>query len=108
MTPMSATAPDTAAPPVVKQAPVVEISGLWSVFHTAGVDVVVHKDLNLTVPHGEMLAIVGGSGSGKTVLLRQILGLQTPSRGSVTVLEVTTEAVVPCPRLSVLGLTRSP
>ena len=40
MTPMSATAPDTAAPPVVKQAPVVEISGLWSVFHTAGVDVV--------------------------------------------------------------------
>ena len=86
MTPMSATAPDTAAPPVVKQAPVVEISGLWSVFHTAGVDVVVHKDLNLTVPHGEMLAIVGGSGSGKTVLLRQILGLQTPSRGSVTVL----------------------
>jgi phospholipid/cholesterol/gamma-HCH transport system ATP-binding protein len=90
MTPLSATAPatapDTAAAPALVRPPVVEISGLWSVFHTAGVDVVVHKDLNLTVAHGEVLAIVGGSGSGKTVLLRQILGLQTPSRGSVTVL----------------------
>ena len=44
MTPLPATAPETAAPPVVKQAPVVEISGLWSVFHTAGVDVVIHTD----------------------------------------------------------------
>jgi phospholipid/cholesterol/gamma-HCH transport system ATP-binding protein len=65
---------------------VVDIRNLWSMFRVAGVDMVVHKDLNLTVPHGEMLAIVGGSGSGKTVLLRQILGLQTPSRGTVTVL----------------------
>jgi phospholipid/cholesterol/gamma-HCH transport system ATP-binding protein len=88
MTPLPATAPEiaAAAAPALVRPPVVEISGLWSVFHTAGVDVVVHKDLNLTVVHGEVLAIVGGSGSGKTVLLRQILGLQTPSRGSVTVL----------------------
>jgi len=88
MTPLPATAPEiaAAAAPALVRPPVVEISGLWSVFHTAGVDVVVHKDLNLTVAHGEVLAIVGGSGSGKTVLLRQILGLQTPSRGSVTVL----------------------
>ncbi len=64
----------------------VDIRGLWSVFHKAGVDAVVHKDLNLTVRQGEFLSIVGGSGSGKTVLLRQILGLQTPSRGTVTVL----------------------
>ena len=33
-----------------------------------------------------MLSIAGGSGSGKTVLLRQILGLAHPARGSVTVL----------------------
>ena len=78
-----------AATPVVGDAaaaPVVDIRGLWSVFHTAGVDVVIHKDLDLVVPRGEVVSIVGGSGSGKTVLLRQILGLQTPARGSVTVL----------------------
>ena len=65
---------------------VVEIRKLWSVFRTAGVDSVVHQDLNLTIAQGELLSIVGGSGSGKTVLLRQILGLETPARGSVTVL----------------------
>jgi phospholipid/cholesterol/gamma-HCH transport system ATP-binding protein len=40
----------------------------------------------VTVQRGEMLALVGGSGTGKTVLLRQMLGLAWPTRGSVTVL----------------------
>ena len=66
--------------------PVVDIVGLWSVFRTAGVDAVVHKDLNLRIEAGELLSIVGGSGSGKTVLLRKILGLDRASRGQVTVL----------------------
>ena len=65
---------------------VVEIDKLWSVFHEAGHDVVVHQDLNLRIEQGELLSIVGGSGSGKTVLLRQILGLEVPARGRVTVL----------------------
>jgi phospholipid/cholesterol/gamma-HCH transport system ATP-binding protein len=66
--------------------PVVDIQGLWSIFRTAGVDAIVHKNLNLRIEEGEMLSIVGGSGSGKTVLLRKILGLVSPSRGTVTVL----------------------
>lgn len=66
--------------------PVVDIQGLWSIFRTAGVEAIVHKNLNLRIEAGEMLSIVGGSGSGKTVLLRKILGLVAPSRGSVTVL----------------------
>jgi phospholipid/cholesterol/gamma-HCH transport system ATP-binding protein len=66
--------------------PVVDINGLWSVFHSAGVDAVVHQDLSLRIEAGELLSIVGGSGSGKTVLLRQILGLAKPARGRVTVL----------------------
>ncbi|QDL56905.1 ATP-binding cassette domain-containing protein [Rhodoferax aquaticus] len=66
--------------------PVVQIDKLWSVFRTNGVDALVHKDLDLTIEQGELLSIVGGSGSGKTVLLRQILGLETPKRGTVTVL----------------------
>ncbi|MHB8947853.1 MAG: ABC transporter ATP-binding protein [Rhodoferax sp.] len=83
-------APATAAAPAAPVAPavsdVVEIDKLWSVFHTAGRDAVVHQDLDLRIVAGEFMSIVGGSGSGKTVLLRQILGLETPARGRVTVL----------------------
>jgi phospholipid/cholesterol/gamma-HCH transport system ATP-binding protein len=61
--------------------PVVEISSLWTKFGRT----VVHQDLNLKIYSGEILSIVGGSGTGKTVLLRQMLGLERPSRGSVCV-----------------------
>ena len=65
--------------------PMVEIRDLWSGFRNGGVETLIHKDLNLNIAQGELLSIVGGSGSGKTVLLRQILGLTTPLRGSITV-----------------------
>jgi len=64
----------------------VEVSGLWTVFHTPGHDAVVHRDLDLTVRRGDVLSLVGGSGTGKTVLLRHMLGLTAPTRGSVMVL----------------------
>ena len=38
-------------------------------------------DLNLTVPEGEWLAIVGSSGSGKTTLMNMIGCMDTPSKG---------------------------
>ena len=66
--------------------PVVEVKGLWSKFRRDGVDTFIHQNLDLTVAQGELLSVVGGSGSGKTVLLRQILGLEVPVRGRVTVL----------------------
>ena len=44
---------------------------------------VVHDGLDLTVRRGEILAIAGGSGSGKSVLLREMIGLQTPTAGTV-------------------------
>ena len=66
---------------------VVQIDGLRSEFRTSGGSpTVIHDNLNLQVERGEMLSIVGGSGSGKTVLLRQILGLETPASGQVQVL----------------------
>jgi phospholipid/cholesterol/gamma-HCH transport system ATP-binding protein len=65
---------------------VVEISQLWTVFRTPEAQFVIHKDLNLTIERGEVLSLVGGSGTGKTTLLRQILGLETPAQGRVTVL----------------------
>jgi phospholipid/cholesterol/gamma-HCH transport system ATP-binding protein len=67
-------------------APMVEIRGLSSVFKLPERKVVIHKDLDLTVNRGEVLSIVGGSGSGKTVLLRQILGLETPAAGEVRIM----------------------
>ena len=60
---------------------VVEIEGLWTRFGTH----IVHQGIDLKVNRGEVLGLVGGSGSGKTTLLRQILGLETPYRGSVKV-----------------------
>jgi phospholipid/cholesterol/gamma-HCH transport system ATP-binding protein len=62
---------------------VVEISKLWTVFSTPQAELVIHKDLDLSVSDGEVLSLVGGSGSGKTTLLRQMLGLETPARGSI-------------------------
>lgn len=64
----------------------VEIENLSTVFRAPGRQAVVHHHLDLRVEEGEVLAIVGASGSGKTVLLRQILGLERPSSGRVTVL----------------------
>ena len=49
-------------------------------------DQVVHDGLCLDVRRDEILGVVGGSGSGKSVLLRSILGLQKPKSGTITVL----------------------
>jgi phospholipid/cholesterol/gamma-HCH transport system ATP-binding protein len=75
-----------AAPRSAGDAPLVDIRKLWTVFTTPERRSVVHQDLDLAVQRGEVLSIVGGSGSGKTVLLRQILGLEHPQRGEVYVL----------------------
>jgi phospholipid/cholesterol/gamma-HCH transport system ATP-binding protein len=45
---------------------------------------VIHEDINLDVHRGEVLALVGGSGSGKSTLLREMIMLQEPDRGSVS------------------------
>lgn len=67
-------------------APVVEIkvTGLTTQFGKN----VVHRDLDLSVYRGEILCIVGGSGSGKTALLRALLGLDRPAAGRIEVLGV--------------------
>lgn len=60
---------------------VVEVRGLATRFG----DHVVHDGLDLDVYRGEVLGVVGGSGTGKSVLLREIAGLMRPSAGTIRV-----------------------
>lgn len=45
----------------------------------------VHKDLDLEINEGETIVIIGGSGTGKSVLLKSICGLMTPDKGSIKI-----------------------
>ena len=49
-------------------------------------DFTVHENLDLEVRRGEILGVVGGSGTGKSVLMRSIIGLQQPTAGNIDVL----------------------
>jgi phospholipid/cholesterol/gamma-HCH transport system ATP-binding protein len=46
----------------------------------------VHDGVSFRVPRGEIVAVIGGSGSGKSVLLREIIGLMRPAAGRISVL----------------------
>ena len=61
---------------------IIRIRGLDNSFG----DQIIHKGVDLDVRRGEILGVVGGSGTGKSVLMRSIIGLQTPSAGEVEVL----------------------
>ena len=45
----------------------------------------IHENVNLCVRQGEILGLVGASGSGKTTLLREIIGLESPNEGRITI-----------------------
>lgn len=49
-------------------------------------DQVIHEGLSLKVRRGEIIGVVGGSGTGKSVLMRSIIGLQVPTEGTIEVL----------------------
>ena len=61
---------------------VIEVDGVVTRFGAQ----TVHDGLNLQVRRGELVALIGGSGSGKSVLLREILGLHRPTEGTVHLL----------------------
>jgi phospholipid/cholesterol/gamma-HCH transport system ATP-binding protein len=70
--------------PVAPADYIIDIHGLRTQFGRT----IVHDNLDLQVRRGEILTIVGGSGAGKTVLMRQMLGLESkPAKGVVRVFD---------------------
>lgn len=67
---------------LVDQPPIIQVRGLVNRFGSH----VVHDDLNLDVQRDEILGLVGGSGSGKSVLMRSMLGLHPFNEGEIRVL----------------------
>jgi phospholipid/cholesterol/gamma-HCH transport system ATP-binding protein len=70
---------------------VIRVRGLQTQFGSQ----IVHENLDLDVYRGEVLGIVGGSGTGKSVLLRAILGLLKPTAGTIEVLGQEVRALGP-------------
>ncbi|HWE99294.1 MAG TPA: ATP-binding cassette domain-containing protein [Caulobacteraceae bacterium] len=62
-------------------APPVQVRGLVTRFG----EHVIHDGLDLTIPKGQVVGVVGGSGAGKSVLLNTIIGLREPEEGAVRV-----------------------
>jgi len=63
------------------KSPVVQVTGLRNCFG----EQIVHDGLDLEVRRGEIFGVVGGSGTGKSVLMRSIIGLQMPDEGEIKV-----------------------
>jgi len=76
---------------------IIRVRGLRTQFG----DQVIHDGLDLEVCRGEILGIVGGSGTGKSVLLRTIIGLNRPAAGSIEVFGQDLAEITPEERLAV-------
>ena len=63
---------------------VLQAKGIGKTVRSGSSDLVIVRDIDLEVRAGDALAIVGASGSGKSTLLAILAGLDTPTRGSVT------------------------
>jgi phospholipid/cholesterol/gamma-HCH transport system ATP-binding protein len=68
-------------PAIDLEAPPIEVRDLTSRFG----DNIIHEHLSLTIPRGQVIGVVGGSGAGKSVLLNTIIGLRAPEAGSVRI-----------------------
>lgn len=59
----------------------IELSGVYKAFGPKKV----LEGIDLSIPKGESLVVIGGSGSGKSVLIKSVLGIVTPDKGSIKV-----------------------
>lgn len=63
----------------------IEVKGVNKIYKKGGETLVVLDELNLEVPKGDYLALMGPSGSGKSTLLNLISGLDSPTSGSIII-----------------------
>ncbi|MDA1071565.1 MAG: ATP-binding cassette domain-containing protein, partial [Proteobacteria bacterium] len=70
------------AAPEARQEPIIRVRGLVNRFGSQ----TVHDGLDLDIRRGEVIGVVGGSGTGKSVLMRTIIGLREPQAGTIEVL----------------------
>src|SRR5262245_23045151 len=80
--------------PAADAAPVVRVRGLVTRFGPQ----TIHDGLDLDIRAGEVIGIVGGSGTGKSVLLRTIIGLKRPEGGRIEVLGQELDRLSPADR----------
>lgn len=78
----------------IGDAPLIRVRGVVNRFGAQ----IVHDGVDLDVQRGEILGVVGGSGSGKSVLMRSIIGLRQPNDGRIQVLGVDARARDPATR----------
>ena len=65
---------------------------------------VVHDKINLDILAGEIIGIAGGSGSGKSVLLKTLIGLRRPNAGEVLLHDQKIEAIGPAAKAALVGV----
>jgi phospholipid/cholesterol/gamma-HCH transport system ATP-binding protein len=65
---------------------------------------VVHDKINLDINTGEIIGIAGGSGSGKSVLLKTLVGLRRPNAGEVLLNDKKIEAIGPAEKAALIGV----
>jgi putative ABC transport system ATP-binding protein len=63
--------------------PVIELRDVWKVYKMDEVDVPALRGVSLEINRGDMVAIIGASGSGKSTMLNMIGSLDTPTKGKV-------------------------
>lgn len=85
--------------------PVFKVNGLRKLFRMGSSDIEVLKDLDFEVHAGEIVAVIGASGSGKTTFLNSLGGLDTPNAGRVLLQGTDLYALSPA-RRAVLRATR--
>ena len=68
-----------------KEEPMILADNLVKIYKTAELEVLALQGLDLQVERGELLAIIGNSGSGKSTFLNMLGGLDTPSAGKLFV-----------------------
>ena len=64
----------------INETPIIDVGGLQTRFGSQ----IVHRDMNFTVNPGSIVSLIGESGSGKSVLLKEIIGLLEPTAGSIS------------------------